>query len=312
MSPNRTAQRLNRILSMLPWVIANPGATVDEVCERFGYSQKELIADLDLVFVCGLPGYGPGDLMVAYVEEDEVVVDMADYFARPLRLTPAEGLGLLAAGMALISSGQAPPSLERAVEKLGKALTPDGTEVLAVDLSGEPDLVGMLRNAAAEGKVVDMVYVSLGKGETKRRSVEPWSVSSAMGNWYLSAYCRTAGGERIFRVDRIREAFPTDEDFERPSDPPQVEIRYLPGEDDVRATIRLSSRARWVAEYYPVEVEEDTETGLVIRFSAGDVAVIARLLLRLGSDAELVDGPGVSEALADLRSRILTRYNAPA
>jgi proteasome accessory factor C len=83
---------------MLPWVIANPGATVDEVCERFGYSQKDLIADLDLVFVCGLPGYGPGDLMVAYVEDDEVVVDMADYFARPLRLTPAEGLGLLAAG----------------------------------------------------------------------------------------------------------------------------------------------------------------------------------------------------------------------
>ena len=312
MSANRTAQRLNRILSMLPWVIANPGATVDVVCERFGYSQKELIADLDLVFVCGLPGYGPGDLMVAYVEEDEVVVDMADYFARPLRLTPAEGLGLLAAGMALISSGQAPPSLERAIEKLGKALTPDGTEVLAVDLSGEPELVGMLRTAAAEGKVVDIVYVSLGKGETKRRSVEPWSVSSAMGNWYLSAYCRTAVGERIFRVDRIREALPTDETFTRPSDPPQVEIRYLPGEDDVRATIRLSNRARWVAEYYPVEEVEDTDAGLVIRFSAGDVAVIARLLLRLGSDAELVEGPGVSEALEDLRSRILTRYGASA
>lgn len=309
---NRTAQRLNRILSMLPWVIANPGAAVDEVCERFGYSQKELIADLDLVFVCGLPGYGPGDLMVAYVEEDEVVVDMADYFARPLRLTPAEGLGLLAAGMALISSGQAPPSLERAVEKLGTALTPDGTEILSVDLSGEPELVRMLRVAAAEGKVVDIVYVSLGKGETKRRSIEPWSVASAMGNWYVSAYCRTAGGERIFRVDRIREAVATDEEFVRPVDPPEVEIRYLPGEDDVRATIRLSNRARWVAEYYPVEVVEDASSGLVIRFSAGDVAVIARLLLRLGTDAELVEGPGVAEALSALRTRILSRYKASA
>lgn len=307
---NRTAQRLNRILSMLPWVIANPGATVDEVCERFGYSGKELIADLDLVFVCGLPGYGPGDLMVAYVEDDEVVVDMADYFARPLRLTPAEGLGLLASGLTVISSGQAPPSLERAVEKLSAALTPDGAEVLTVDLAGEPQLVGLLRKAAAEGHVVDIVYASLGKGETKERSVEPWSVASALGNWYLSAYCRSAGGERIFRVDRIREANFTDEAFAKPEHPPAVEVRYLPGEDDVRATIRLTNRARWVAEYYPIEIVEDDTTGLVIRFSAGDVAVIARLLLRLGNEAELVEGPGVAEALSDLRARILTRYGS--
>ncbi len=305
---NRTAQRLGRILAMLPWVIANPGATVDEVCERFGYSRKDLIADLDLVFVCGLPGYGPGDLMVAYVEDDEVIVDMADYFARPLRLTPAEGLGLLAAGMALISSGQAPPALEHAVEKLGAALTPEGADVLTVDLSGEPELVGLLRDAALAGRVVDIVYSSLGKGETRHRTIEPWSVTSALGNWYVSAHCRTAGGERIFRIDRIREATVTGETFTPPPEPPAVEVRYLPGEDDVRATILLHARARWVAEYYPVEIVDDGVDGLTVRFSAGDVAVIARLLLRLGDAAELIDGPGVAEGLQDLRERILARY----
>ena len=111
MTSPRTAQRLTRILSMLPWVIANPGATADEVCERFGYTRPELVEDLNLVFVCGLPGYGPGDLMDAYLDEDEVVVDMADYFSRPLRLNAAEGLTLLAAGMALVSSGQASDAL---------------------------------------------------------------------------------------------------------------------------------------------------------------------------------------------------------
>jgi proteasome accessory factor C len=101
-----------------------------------------------------------------------------------------------------------------------------------------------------------------------------------------------------------------EETFAPPADPPPVEVRYLPGEDDVRATIRLTNRARWVAEYYPIEVVEDDTDGLVIRFSAGDVAVIARLLLRLGSEAELVEGAGVAEALADLRRRILGRYSA--
>ena len=129
---------------MLPWVIANPGATVDEVCARFGYERRELAADLDLVFVCGLPGYGPGDLMVAYIDDEEVVVEMADYFAQPVRLTAPEALTLLASGMAVLSSGQAPPALERAVTKLQQVVIPDGTEALVVDLS-EPDLVGDLR-----------------------------------------------------------------------------------------------------------------------------------------------------------------------
>ena len=70
---DRTASRLTRILAMLPWVIDNPGVHVDAVCERFGYTRKELIKDLDLVFVCGLPGYGPGDLPVSEALCEEVL-----------------------------------------------------------------------------------------------------------------------------------------------------------------------------------------------------------------------------------------------
>jgi hypothetical protein len=47
---------------------------------------------------------------------------------------------------------------------------------------------------------------------------------------------------------------------------------------------------------------------MVIEFSAADPAVPARLLLRLGSDAELIEGPETRTALEDLRSRILARY----
>jgi len=302
---SKTERRLTQILSMIPWVIANPGARVEEVCDRFGYDRRDLVADLNLVFVCGLPGYGPGDLMDAYIDEDEVVIDMADYFSRQLRLNPAEALGLLASGMALTSTGQAPPALESAVSKLRDALLPDAEAVLSVDLSEEPEVLDILRRGATDARVIDMVYTSLGRGETKERSIEPWSVFSAMGNWYVSAHCRTAGGERVFRVDRIRTAAVTNEQFEPPAEIPPPEVRYTPSEDDVRATIRLGPNARWVAEYYPVE--ELDQDGLV-RFSASDAAVPARLLLRLGSDAELVDGDETNLRVSEIREAILRRY----
>lgn len=300
---SKTARRLTRILSMLPWVIANPGATVDDVCERFGYSRKELLADLDLVFVCGLPGYGPGDLMVAFVEGDEVVVDMADYFSNPVRLNPPEALGLLAAGLTLRSSGQATPALERAVEKLSQVLLPDpGAFEVVVD--SEPRLIQDLRTASADQRAVEIVYTSLSSGETTRRVVEPWAVFASLGNWYLAGYCRRAGAERLFRIDRIQSLEVTEETIDPPATLPSPEVRFTPSEGSVYATIRLGPLARWVTEYYPVEELGDG----VIRFAASDPLVPARLLLRLGSHAELLDGTEVSEALLSLRQRLRDRY----
>ncbi|OFW66724.1 MAG: hypothetical protein A2Z12_08935 [Actinobacteria bacterium RBG_16_68_21] len=307
MSSARTAERLNRILAMLPWVIANPGATVDEVCSRFGYQRPDLIRDLDIVFVCGLPGYGPGDLMDAYVDEDEVVVDAADYFSRPLRLTAVEALMLLASGLAVQASDTSSPALSSAVDKLRKALIPD-EGAIDVGLAPGPEMLGMLRDAARDGAVVEIVHTAIASGRTTTRSVEPWGVFTSLGNWYLSGHCRLAGAERVFRVDRIRAATPTGERFEPPAQPPAPQVRYTPGPEDVTARIRLSARASWVADYYPVAVVTESPESRTIDFSAADPAVAARLLLRLGNDAQLVSGPEVAAARDDLRSRLLHRY----
>lgn len=308
MSPSRTAKRLNRILAMLPWVIANSGATVEEVCERFGYSQSQLIADLNLIFVCGLPGYGPGDLMDAYIDEDEVVVELADYFASPLRLTAPEALGLLASGMALVSTGQAPPALSRAVDKLRGAVFPEGDDALVVDLR-EPDLVGQLKTAAADGIVTSITYTKLSSGETSDRLIEPWVVFSTMGNWYVSGFCRNADAERVFRVDRIQSLRLSDERFDPPPSVPTPAVDYVPGEDDTYAVIRLAPEAAWVADYYPSEVVESGDDGSrTIRMAVSDPAVAGRLLLRLGSSGSLLDGDAVGAVRDELGAAILERY----
>lgn len=305
----RTASRLTRILAMLPWVIANPGAKVDEVCRRFGYAgAHDLARDLDTVFVCGLPGYGPGDLMVAYIDEDEVVVDTADYFGRAPRLTSIEALSMLAGGMAMLATGQGSSELSSAVDKLAGALAPDLGEGLTVDVAAEPDLVGPLREAASANTVVEITYTSLSRGETTRRQVEPWTVVTSLGNWYLTGYCRSAEAERVFRLDRIREMETTSETFVPPAVTREPQVRYTPTDDDVLCRIALGNEARWVLDYYPVEVVEEDENGLVIEFSASDPSVAARLLLRLGGRGGLVEGPEVRAALDDLGAGILSRY----
>jgi proteasome accessory factor C len=308
---NRTATHLTRILALIPWVIANPGSSVDDVCARFGYkSSRELIRDLDLVFVCGLPGYGPGDLMVAYVEEDEVIVQMADYFSAAPNLTAAESLAVLSAGMTVLASGQGSDELASAVDKLGRALLPDADDMLIVDMDAEPELAGRLRDSAAHGRVVEIEYTGLARGQHTVRKIEPWIVYASMGNWYVQAHCQRAGGERVFRLDRIRRAEVTEERFIPPSPRPEPPTGYVATEDDVVATIELGRGALWVLEYYRLEIVKRDAERAVVRFSTYEPLVAAQLLLRLGPHATLIEGPEVANALDTLRTSLLTRYSA--
>lgn len=308
MTSGRTVSRLSRILAMLPFVMARGGATVEELQERFGYTRSELARDLGTVFVCGLPGYGPGDLMEAWLEDDEVIVDAAEYFSNAPRLTSAEILTLLASGMAVLASGQAPAALRTAVDKLASVVLPDAEQSLVIDVEpAEHELVGRLRQAAIDSEVMSISYTSVGSEKTTQRAIEPWSVFAALGNWYVSGHCRLAKDRRIFRVDRIKTLAPTGETFTPPADPPPPGVAYVPSDDDVTATISLSPRARWVLDYYPVEVvaEGDDTT---IEFSSSDALVAARLLLRLGSEGKLVAGSDVASRTRELASDILRRY----
>lgn len=308
MSSDRTAKRLTRILSVLPWIIEHDGASTDDVVERFGYANTaELIKDLHLVFMTGLPGYGPGDLIDVDVFEDEVFVDLADYFARPLRLTPPEALGLLAAGLTMVESDQAPQALRSAVDKLVAVIAPDDTELVAIDVPTPPQ-VTLLREAIEERRPVLIGYVGLASNERSERVVEGHSVFFNLGNWYLSGFCRKARASRVFRVDRIDAIEVVDGSYEMVESTVQAMIQYQPTESDVRASFTLTPQSSWVAEYYPLDVQELDDGFLRVTISVSDPLVAARLLLQLGNQASDIEGSEVEQTLESLRTRILARY----
>ena len=308
MSSPRTVSRLARILALIPYVLSKDGVEVREILERFGYDEAQLTKDLNTVFVCGLPGYGPGELMEAYIDGDEVVIDAADYFARAPKLTSTEALSLLAAGLAIVGAGQASPELESAVNKLVKVVMPDAGSAITVDVSGEPETLERLRGAAADRNVVRITYRSLSREAETVRDIEPWAVFTTLGNWYVQGHCRLVDAERVFRVDRIRRLEVLEEGFERPSGIPEPGVTYSPSDDDVVARIALSRQAAWVLDYYPVELVKETKSTTEILFYSPDAEIPARLLLRLGAGAKLLAGDEVRARVAAIGGVLRNRY----
>ena len=89
-----STDRLPRLLALVPYLLARPGIRIADAAADLGVTDKQLRDDLQLLFVCGLPGYGPGDLIDMSLDEDTVTITYDAGMDRPLRLTADEALVL--------------------------------------------------------------------------------------------------------------------------------------------------------------------------------------------------------------------------
>lgn len=310
MSRPGTDERLRRLLALVPWVAAHDGPTVDEVCARFDCTEAQLLADLDLLFMCGVHPFSPDTLIEVDVDEGRVWIRYADWFARPLRLTPAEGLALLATGAALLAAPGTDPDgpLARGLAKLAAVLGVDPEEAVEIDLGDAPaDVLATIRRAVEERRRIEVEYYSYGRDVWARRTIEPYRVFSAAGQWYVPAWSLDAEAERLFRLDRMRAPTLLDEHFDPPTKTTPTAV-YHPRPDDPAVVLELVPEARWVAERYPVENVEELDGGrLLVKLRVSERPWLERLLLRLGPAAEV--RTGAEGVAADAAARVLARYS---
>jgi len=318
MTPSKratTGDRLQRLLALIPWVAAGNGPTVAEVCARFGIEQEALLDDLALASMVGVHPHTPDELLEVVVEAGRVWVHYAAAFRRPLRLTPEQGLALVAAGAGLLGVRGAEPEgpLARAITKLAGALGIEPEEAMAIDLGGAATgTLETLRVAVAELRQVEIDYYSYGRDERTVRTIEPLRVANEQGQWYVLAYCHHAGGERLFRVDRIHAATALDATFApRTSTAPGL---YRAEPDDPRVVLDIGPDERWVRTEYPVErVEDLPDGGWRVTLPVSAVPWLERLLLRVGPGGRIVatEGEVALDLAATAARRVLARYQSP-
>ena len=324
--PARTTapDRVARLLAVIPWIASHDGPTLDEVSARFGIPRRKLEEDLAVLTLVGVPPYTPDTLIEVTIEGDRVWLRFADVFARPLHLTPEQGLALVAAGTASQSlpGGDGEGPLATALAKLAAVLGVEPGEAVSVAL-GEtrPGVLEALRGAAAGGRRVRIDYYTYGRDVRSTRDVDPVAVFAHDGAWYLRGWCHTAGGERLFRVDRVVDVEVLDQPVATPVAAERGADQPDGGRGDPRgfalagrvprATIEVGPAGRWVAETYPVDEVTPLPDGWQrLRLPVTAAPWLERLLVRLGSQARVVDAddPDLLDAGPRAARRILDRY----
>jgi proteasome accessory factor C len=307
-----SAERLQRLLAMVPWIAGQDGPTVEEICSRFGISAKELAADLDVIWLVGLPPYTPDALVDVVQEGDRVWIHYAEVFGAAHRLTPDQAVALLTAGASVLALPGAAEDgvLARGVAKLADVLGGDAAQVLDIDLgAASPEVVATLREALAGDRRVRIDYYSYGRDSRAVRDVDPHRLQAQDGSLYLLGHCHRAEGERRFRVDRIAAAEVLDVPA-TPATAPVPTAVFEADDSDPRVTLELDASAGWVREAYPVEAVEERPDGTTrVTLAVSAAPWLERLLIGLGPAAQVVAGPPErAEGARRAAARILDRY----
>lgn len=295
-------ERLRRLLFLVPFVSRKQGQSVDEVAKAVGVTRAELLNELELLTFVGRPPFQPGDYIDVYVKDDRVFVDLNQRLSAPPRLTAAEGVALAAA--AALLKPAAGGALAAALSRLEKVLPPHAATrsrdmARQLDVAPEaPDAVSVLSQAIIEHREVELDYVALSRGAKEHRRVQPWELFSHRGQWYLSAFCLTRVGARLFRVDRLEGLTLTETRFTPPEEPAHTR----PGEGDIERPVKVRfspELARWQKERFGDGAELQGDGSLVVTVPGDSERWLTRWVLSFGGNATVLEPAWAKSAVAE-------------
>jgi proteasome accessory factor C len=319
MSQPMGAQRLPRLLALVPWLRTHPGVLLTEAADAFGVTPNQLRSDLELLFLCGLPGGSPGDLIDIDLDGDTITLLDPQVLDRPLRLTADEGNALLVAVRALedvpgLGDRDVLSRLRIKLESVVGGAAVSEPPAVSVSLEApEGDAMRGMRRGVDERRRLHLTYLGAARDEVTERDVDPMRIILKDGHWYLEAWCHRAEAVRLFRADRVQAVIVLDE----PAAPPPSAIPrdlaeglFRPAPEHLLAELELAPSAHWVADYYPCEYADTATDGTVrVGLRTADPAWIRSLVLRLGGTAKVLAPAELAAEIRDVAGRALAAYD---
>jgi len=300
------SDQVSRLLTLVPYLCARDWVSVAEVAKDFGVSEKQVLADLEVLVMCGLPGGLPDDLIEIDLDvaRSEGLVHLHNApMARPLRLRRDEATSLLVAVEAVreVADAKTAAVAERVLGKLAGLVGDIGTGV-SIDLSVGSDAVrDRLADAISRGDQMRLTYDGAARRETTSPVVDPVAIETRDGASYLVAWALERDDWRTYKLDRIADAEPTGQATSDHGAPP-VKVGWFDESTPANVVcLTLAPEASWVAEYYPTrDVEVLPGGGIRVTLPVGDPGWLTGLLLRLGDRVLAVDPPlAATEALRE-------------
>jgi len=296
--------RAARLLDLVPFLASHQGIELKVLSKVFKVTESQMVSDLTTLWMCGLPGYTPLELMELSFESGFVTIHNAETLSRPRALNEEEIVALLLGLDVVIASLPIDRDDLRLIgADLVKRLSIRSS--IPSKLNAIPATTGSVRatieSSLMEKGVVEILYHSSYSDEVTRRVVTPIELREENGFEYLWGVCHSAHALRSFRLDRIQEASPKPRDIET------LSLFSDNQSDGIPYTIVTHSRPREVSERFAIDKEDFSSSARVISFSS---EWIRRSVLASSGSVEVVEPEVIRTSIAQAARLILDRYES--
>jgi proteasome accessory factor C len=204
------ALRAIRLLDLVPYIVAHPGISITQLAKEFSISRNEVLKDLNLLFLCGLPGYTPLELIDISFDEESVMIRDPQNLAAPRNLNESEAL---IARIALAALEESTPKTSAAYlqiialrEKIAEAFSSSiPASAITFTLDKERATLEAIESAIKQELDLEMTYNNVTKDSSSKRSITPISIIAEDKRTLVSAYCHSAKALRTFNLAQISE-----------------------------------------------------------------------------------------------------------
>lgn len=314
----KATEKVERLIAMVPWIMQNGGATLDELSKRFDYPPDTLLNDLTkILFYVGPAPHDPGNLIEVFVSDDFIEISNAEFLSRPPSLTIDEGFVLLVKAQMyaeVFNSGHLDKPLASALRKLSSAVNADSSAV-SVDMGVRKGATyKTVKSALQSNKKLKISYYSFNTDRNTERVIHPSDMFHNDRYIYLNAYCETVSEYRTFRIDRITDAVEMNEDVNEDlvGRTDESTFRDFTFPHDAIVTLSIDSKDDWIIAKYPTnKVVVGNQGNLVVTLPVTSLKWLERLLLRLDPVTEIIEAPEwISKEIGrNIAVKILKRYN---
>ncbi len=199
-------KRALRTMDLIPFIVENPACSIRSLAEKFSVSEDQIEKDLQLIFLCGLPGYTPYELIDIVLDNGIVTVIEPQVLDKPRKFSKSE-MVVIVLGLRILSELYPADSiqmlkLEKLIAKIS-ALVPIYVSK-QTGKSVNSSLLKDINRAINQSLSLDIEYSSVSKDEITKRNILPLELYLLNGSMYLRAVDIAQSAERVFRADSIR------------------------------------------------------------------------------------------------------------
>ena len=295
-------ERTARLLDLVPYINTHQGIALKDLAAVFEVSNAQMVNDLTTLWMCGLPGYTPLELMDLDFESGYVNISNAPTLAKPRSVTFDEGVALIL-GLDLLRASIPTDRIDllEKIDSLSARLSSiiNLNSTFSVVAPVNQGVSAAIDEALASRSSLEIEYHSMYRDEITQRTIFPIEIIEVEGQQYLSSYCYSASDFRQFKLDRIQKAVVTQESKTIPEDATDTQR--------INSRLKVLKPTREIAERFS---RQDLKAGSEFDFQTYSQQWLERSILSSGDGVALLTPPEIRASIAQMAQSMLDRYKA--